>query len=625
MSEAANGIKTGSGVGSERRTSQLAMARLKSQEQAINRRMSEVSRATESKHRVSHATVRSQEEQDQAIKDRSMSKVSRASESKHRASQPTEEQEQGVNVEVGWDSENRRGKNFKSMLKKTKQAGVTLTESKVKASEWEHTLEEMQSKQEALKNMLMQLKKEDFELKHEVSKRQEMLKRAELKQAELKLEELKLAEKLEQVESKTESKHVKPKQVKQGMLKQLESNEPKAEMKQQSQKQKELQSVNLKEQLSKKKVVNNAVAKWRSQLDDVDQALTQKTGRKKSTTDAKKSRSPSKSKKSSPLRESSQSSSMSSATSVPEKSPQTSRRREVKNQIQKKKESVQSLHSHQESSSENCSSSSTSVDQSYQTRNQRRRIGPTTISPRPASAHHARRPDLLVGMKTPFTESLSCIEDCPSRGSFSDDASSYAMKDPTALSRRPSQKYCPSSPEVHSNDPTYQQRMYDSFRFSRDNLRNDSGVESNHSMQNKSVSFIVSLQCRDSKSSREDMVGNQGAMKHSKSDSFDGRGEIVRNSSSQEMMINNTRRMSSIVSHVDSLILIEQETSPHQSVRTQSSHEIIEKTRKGSSIVSHVDSLILIGDCSSTGAVDWQEDDDMSHGAVGLDFNNKVN
>jgi hypothetical protein len=245
------------------------------------------------------------------------------------------------------------------------------------------------------------------------------------------------------------------------------------------------------------------------------------------------------------------------------------------------------------------SNRSTSSSSQGTAKNQMRKFGPNTISPRPTSAHPLRRPDLnyeqtakyVADMKrTPHDSKYQVLDSAystlESRQSFRN------INTPASAAAEPHEEDL--SPIMHTSDVGYR-RASESDRGSRKistpqsrsfpyfppaGGKDDGGVNSgnNVSLCSKSVSFVVSLQCRDSRSGE---ISSQPYMS-----------DVHWESMSQEV-IERTRRDSSIVGHVDSLVLLEQgvtqETPP-----PEDTEKIIARTRRGSSIIGHVDSLALI-------------------------------
>ena len=267
------------------------------------------------------------------------------------------------------------------------------------------------------------------------------------------------------------------------------------------------------------------------------------------------------------------------------------------------------------------SSSSTAVDSSStDERTQYGRnlggVGPTSISPRPPSAHPKRRPDLYPRHRQyhSLQESMTWGDSMPTTAGSSSAAlqsSAKLLKDksyPTASERR-----VESGPVTASSDSRLpsSSRQY-SMERSRDGIR--TGAENStisdlcySSSHEKKISFMVSLPMGDEK--REVNASEVSVVPATSSDSmFSLTDENMRPSSRMESsvvesskapspqeIIDTARETSSIIGHVDSLILMEQGMPEAPlALSAEESKEVIEKVQAESCIVQHVDSLILI-------------------------------
>lgn len=248
------------------------------------------------------------------------------------------------------------------------------------------------------------------------------------------------------------------------------------------------------------------------------------------------------------------------------------------------------------------STSSTSDNYPFPTRDLRERLGPTAISPRPISAHPLRRPDLYG--KQYKTLELECIEEGVIGPCDSNTSQSAALEDET-------QKMY--STPVYS-EPCFTRTMYDqgspyqSPYPSREEIPGYYEVDVEAPANDREVSFVVSLSCGDNNSpmkveegmsvtsiSPASSTSTDFTLAKRTSSHFQATSESQGPASSPQDIIERTRRQSSIVKHTDSLDLIEHAvTEPPYPLTSQKSIEMIERTRRESSIVHHVDSLTLI-------------------------------
>lgn len=302
------------------------------------------------------------------------------------------------------------------------------------------------------------------------------------------------------------------------------------------------------------------------------------------------------------------------------------------------------------------SSSSTPMDSSgTDDRGHYIRIGgPTTISPRPPSAHPMRRPD-LYGKRPPFSRDDEDDDD-----DDDDDIPEWTTTHQSTTDNIPEWTTAPQSttdvPEwttTHQSTTTYASSsnldarhscpaprgakresvpstittttFSDSHIASRSKDSNFKKLSSKErilehdmpavaaisdgsvgysSSHEKKISFKVSLACGDDK--RETNTTDVSVAPASSSDSMltltdeniepsskiDSSNKTV---SSPHNIIDTTREASSLIGHVDSLILIEQGVpEPPHPLSAKESQEVIEKVQAESCIVQHVDSLILI-------------------------------
>ena len=183
-------------------------------------------------------------------------------------------------------------------------------------------------------------------------------------------------------------------------------------------------------------------------------------------------------------------------------------------------------------------------DEHYCRRTLRERLGPTMVSPRPMSAHPHKRPELYTGRKYSVLTEDGIFGRCES---------------PVRSSR--------SREEYEGVDES-----------------GGSGTELTGPANGREVSFVVSLPRKDDGTPPPNE--DEGSPSEPESRTSRHSKDLSR------QLIMHTKRQSSIVTHTDSLDLLDQIVSP--SLTPRNSMEMIERVRRDSSIVRHVDSLVLM-------------------------------
>ena len=259
------------------------------------------------------------------------------------------------------------------------------------------------------------------------------------------------------------------------------------------------------------------------------------------------------------------------------------------------------------------SSSSTPIDSSSTDDERGRYIkglrvpGPTAISPRPPSAHPTRRPDLYPKHRQYHGPPWQSESVATSIGDSS------VVVEPLCLLTNQSTRSCPEGKQGLSSTKTVTvlsdsrlPRSYAEYSTKQSKEGLPTGANSTasgvgySSSHEKKISFMVSLPCGDEKPNTSEV----SVAPQSSNDSIYSltdehmRPSAVESSKSplpREIMIDLAREGSSIIGHVDSLILLEQGVpEPHMAMTAEESKEVIEKVQAESCIVQHVDSLILI-------------------------------
>lgn len=249
----------------------------------------------------------------------------------------------------------------------------------------------------------------------------------------------------------------------------------------------------------------------------------------------------------------------------------------------------------------------TSVDYSPVRRGlqQRARQPPIRISPRPASAHPLRRPDLYGSARR--------IQTAPPTPSELQDDIEFDLSERSEsprLSFSQSDHQQRQQPKQHMEysepcliKPTKKPAGYQPPSPSKEKLQKGSHKTAVALPEEKEVSFVVSLDVGEEPS---EVISSPTSSSITSSGVFDDAANLSPQSDRTptpedlEDIITKTKRQSSIVEHTDSLDLIEQAMSlshPQESsdpLSTHESQEMIEKRRRESSLVRHVDSLILI-------------------------------
>ncbi len=251
--------------------------------------------------------------------------------------------------------------------------------------------------------------------------------------------------------------------------------------------------------------------------------------------------------------------------------------------------------------------------------------GPTAISPRPPSAHPMRRPDLYAKHRQQIAQEEGATWHTESAATTI--GGSNAAVESLCLLAKDSARSCPISKEAkYGSGPNTVTTLSESrlpcrskeinkLQQSREEITTgtaNSMISSvcYSSSHEKKISFMVSLPCGEEK--REINTSEVSVSPASSSDStYSLTDENMRPSSKletsvlesskvpsplpQDLIIDNAREGSSIISHVDSLILMEQGASePLPMLSAKESQDVIEKVQAESCIVQHVDSLILI-------------------------------